>query len=751
MASNNNLMVRLLLNTQGFDTNIQKSSQQIKQFQVRINEVGKNVSAFGDGLGINIGQLAKFGTAAGVAAAAGKVLSDAFMKNESNADAFNSALEQSKAAYSSFLNTINGGSWSNFFSNMEKAIKDARELYDLMDKAGSTKANNAVTIATYDKLIAEARLKLADKSLSKEEREKIQRNIQTYSDQKRYYQAQGVNAQLDAANRGMYNVIADRIRSIGVRVADSDINKYIGRAKKEGQNFFDEIAKEYKSLRQKGMVETVRTITNQYGGSSTYKTSYFDISKLSKQEQLKYALGAAFTEGEGDFQKFSSMYAEALNESTTALKAGVKELTIASRDVKGTPKPDETKPKEPLYKNFTDKEIKEIFKKDFISGGDYDGIMEKVIADAIEKNKDKDEKELRKEIEDAFTKAFDNPKLLNAYIDLFKKLDVDFIKRNHGIISNEDYQRTRYNGYLDFSQKAANEGNIAVANAAVMYAGYISSEIKDIQEVSKELDSLTHDIRQFRNGLASTDVDALKENRTALKEVIGNYNKNSNVMTHTNLLLMLETLEAIVKQYDAVIQKQEAWNMKMNNFKNISTTLDVSANAVNSIGSAFKSAAIAAQQAGDVMKAKSLETTGFLFQATAQIAEMISEVYKLCIVNGVASAAKLPYPANLVAIATMIGTISSMVAMGFSTFSNQKYASGGIVQGNGSGWSDSVPTLLSNGEMVLNRRQQGNLFALLDGNRISDSLSNGKVEFRISGANLVGTLNNYNKKTSKVL
>lgn len=717
MASNNNLMVRLLLNTQGFDTNIQKSSQQIKQFQVRINEVGKNVSAFGDGLGINIGQLAKFGTAAGIAAAAGKVLSDAFMKNETNADAFNSALEQSKAAYSSFLNTINGGSWSNFFSNMEKAIKDARELYELMDKAGSTKANNAVTIATYDKLIAEARLKLADKSLSKEEREKIQRNIQTYSDQKRYYQAQGVNAQLDAANRGMYNVISDRIRSLGVKVADSDINKYIGRAKKEGQNFFDEMAKDFKSLRQKGMVETVRTITNQYGGSSTYKTSYFDISKLSKQEQLKYALGAAFTEGEADYQKFSSMYAEALNDSTTALKAGVKELTIASRDVKGTTTAT-TKEKEPLYKKFTDKQIKEIFKEDF---------------------------------GDALVDSLKDDKIAQAYANLLKNIDNDYIKRDQGIISNEEYERSRVNAYSSFAQSAANNGSIELASAAYKYAGEIATMLKDSENTLNAFNSLSSDIDKFSEGLNSTDVDALKTSRTALNEVIGNYNKNSSVGASETLSSMLDTLKAIVEKYDEVIQKQEAWNMKMNNFRNISTTLDVSANAVNSIGSAFKAAAIAAQQAGDVMKAKSLETTGFLLQSTAQIAQMIAEVYKLCIVNGVASAAKLPYPANLVAIATMIGTISSMVAMGFSTFSNQKYASGGIVQGNGSGWSDSVPTLLSNGEMVLNRRQQGNLFALLDGNRISDSLSNGKVEFKISGQNLIGTLNNYNKKTSKIL
>ena len=730
MASNNNLMVRLLLNTQGFDTNIQKSSQQIRQFQVRVNEVGKNVEAFGNGLGINIGQLAKFGTAAGIAAAAGKVLSDAFMKNESNADAFNSALEQSKAAYSSFLNTINGGSWSNFFSNMEKAIKDARELYDLMDRAGTLKDFNDPIIAHYERLIAEARLKLKTQNLSKEEREQTQKNIQTWTNQKQTYQNQVVNAQKDAALKQMYTIIADRTRSMGVNVLEKDIRKWVNASLKgkapylkntpKGYSFTDDMVRMSETLRAKGTVKL--PYINAWGQRED--KSVFKLNRLSKQEQLKYALATAFAEGEGELAIPRRMLAEVDREIAANLRGDARNLALVGRGG-GTPKPDEPnqdkpKPDEIVYKEFTRKKLKEEFAKDF---GD-------AVADSI-----------------------DDDKIEQAYINLMKTIDKPFIKWKQGIISEEEYQRSRYNAYSSFAQSAVDigTGHIELANAAIKYAGKISTMLKDSENTLNAFNSLSSDIDKFTEGLKSTDVDTLKASRTALEEAIGNYDKNSSVGASENLSIMLNTLKTIANEYDTVIAKQEAWNMKMNNFKNISTTLDVSANAVNSIGSAFKSAAIAAQQAGDVMKAKSLETTGFLFQATAQIAEMIAEVYKLCIVNGVASAAKLPYPANLVAIATMIGTISSMVAMGFSTFSNQKYASGGIVQGSGSGWSDSVPTLLSNGEMVLNRRQQGNLFALLDGNRISDSLSNGKVEFKISGQNLIGTLNNYNKKTSKIL
>ena len=54
------------------------------------------------------------------------------------------------------------------------------------------------------------------------------------------------------------------------------------------------------------------------------------------------------------------------------------------------------------------------------------------------------------------------------------------------------------------------------------------------------------------------------------------------------------------------------------------------------------------------------------------------------------------------------------------------------------------------GEMILNNRQQRNLFNLLNGNGTLSNGGNGQVEFKIKGKELVGVLNNYNNKTSKV-
>jgi hypothetical protein len=66
-----------------------------------------------------------------------------------------------------------------------------------------------------------------------------------------------------------------------------------------------------------------------------------------------------------------------------------------------------------------------------------------------------------------------------------------------------------------------------------------------------------------------------------------------------------------------------------------------------------------------------------------------------------------------------------------------KFAEGGIVGGT-SYSGDKLFAMVNSGEMILNKRQQGNLANMLGGG--------GQVEFHISGDSLVGVLNNRQNK-----
>ena len=76
------------------------------------------------------------------------------------------------------------------------------------------------------------------------------------------------------------------------------------------------------------------------------------------------------------------------------------------------------------------------------------------------------------------------------------------------------------------------------------------------------------------------------------------------------------------------------------------------------------------------------------------------------------------------------------------------FADGGFIQGN-QFHGDKIMARVNAGEMILNQKQQANLFRLLDSGYAGNS-AGGKVEFKISGSTLKGVLRNYDNKMNKI-
>ena len=97
-----------------------------------------------------------------------------------------------------------------------------------------------------------------------------------------------------------------------------------------------------------------------------------------------------------------------------------------------------------------------------------------------------------------------------------------------------------------------------------------------------------------------------------------------------------------------------------------------------------------------------------------------------------------------------IAAIGAIMGVMLGVMSKSKFANGGIVQG-ASKIGDFNIARVNGGEMILNNRQQANLFNMLDHNRIDKtSTSPQNVSFRIQGDTLVGVIDNYNKKRSRM-
>ena len=128
--------------------------------------------------------------------------------------------------------------------------------------------------------------------------------------------------------------------------------------------------------------------------------------------------------------------------------------------------------------------------------------------------------------------------------------------------------------------------------------------------------------------------------------------------------------------------------------------------------------------------------------AIPQIVALTTAKKGEAIASGVASAAQTPFVGWLLAGAAAAAVVAALASI-------PSFSTGGIFAGN-STIGDMNLARVNAGEMILNNRQQRNLFNLLNGNGVIGSAGGGQVEFKIRGKELVGVLANYNNKTAKV-
>lgn len=171
--------------------------------------------------------------------------------------------------------------------------------------------------------------------------------------------------------------------------------------------------------------------------------------------------------------------------------------------------------------------------------------------------------------------------------------------------------------------------------------------------------------------------------------------------------------------------------------------------AFSTVSYAFSTAGDAAEEFGNESAGTALKMVGIGAQLAASIANIIGMTLTEAGANAVNSASKIGYPQNIIAIGSALAAVMAAAAQVHS-LGTKKYAHGGIVEGIGSSFSDSIPIMVSNGEMVLNKGQQRNLFNLLDRGEGVSSLSNGDVTFRIKGNVMEGTLKNHNNQMRKI-
>ena len=264
--------------------------------------------------GLSIKQLTGWGAALAAGKVALDVTRDAFFQSESNIDEWGRTLKGAEGAYQVFLDTLNNGNWNNFFQNLETAIRGGRDLYDIFDRLGSIKSNNAAAIAIVQQQIAQLRL-------AKQQGENVDAQLKAATARLAQLQGQAVTAGKAAGNQAAFNVIRNGVNSIGgARVNDATIKLAVSQLMTGGQAQFDKFRSNYEILQRRGTRTVVQQLDDGMGGTVNRYRQTFDINTLTREEQKQYKIARAITEGETRIQEGISAFAQAVNEGTSAAR-----------------------------------------------------------------------------------------------------------------------------------------------------------------------------------------------------------------------------------------------------------------------------------------------------------------------------------------------------------------------------------------------------------------------------------------------
>ena len=284
--------------------------------------------------------------------------------------------------------------------------------------------------------------------------------------------------------------------------------------------------------------------------------------------------------------------------------------------------------------------------------------------------------------------------------------------------------------YIDVTSKADLDGNnLNINNLGLSEINEVGFDVgqKSIEETKNQISETINLINKYRSEI--NRVNDLK----AKGQILSGTETEQFDELETSVSSLTQTLSELIQKYNELISAQNLKNETIEKLDAVKTSYEGIAETIGSVSNVI----------GQVDSAWAQMTTTILNGIAQIIPQLVAEKGaqgSLAISKGVAAASGLTPPWNLIMIGTTVAAILAALA-------TQPFAEGGIVGGT-SFKGDKVYARLNSGEMVLNGRQQANLFNMINNGGL---IGGGKVTFEIKGRELVGVLNNYNNKRNKVL
>lgn len=166
------IVTRLLLKTNDFDANLEKSKGSVNRFQGDISNMAKSAGA----------GIAKFAAGVGLAMGAGESFMKVIRSTQSTSDEFDNTLNACKGTVDIFFQSLSSGSFEAFNNGILSTISNMKNLSALRDSLADAKLsmgfNNKVFEAEFTKFESIIR----DTTKSRKERESAFKSLQSLKD-----------------------------------------------------------------------------------------------------------------------------------------------------------------------------------------------------------------------------------------------------------------------------------------------------------------------------------------------------------------------------------------------------------------------------------------------------------------------------------------------------------------------------------------------------------------------------------------
>lgn len=320
--------------------------------------------------------------------------------------------------------------------------------------------------------------------------------------------------------------------------------------------------------------------------------------------------------------------------------------------------------------------------------------------------------ELKKMNEDLYKEVRDNSNSYQEYIDnldaansklvkvatdnllTFQNTQKEVDKSSKKIISLEELQGKMRAKNLKEYTKFLTDWRVALGREVSKMEAELNKELqKTDSEISDNLrKQLEEQELEYRNRI--NEASLIDNGLGAAQEMVNIYKEQ---------IAQIERLESVYRAAGKTDAEIQAIRIKAR--MDLQKAEEDVANI--QIETTHKSLSLAAQTAGNL--ANVFEQLGGESEKYAAFAKAMA-VMQVVLSESVAIAkawegnAALPFPANLIATAASVAAIVAAMASALSSTKSTevpKYASGGLVSGPGTGTSDSIPAMLSNGEAVM--------------------------------------------------